>query len=94
MQAYALSNVALRQAMHGIQRSDDWIEELPEGFVQTRTAAGFILGSMLRANDQSAAERVKQQLSEDALNVSALSQIVAESSLDAETKSQLVRLLD
>lgn len=93
LKAYALSNVALRQALHGMQKPDLWIKELPQGFVQTRTAAGFVLGALMRARDDASASLVRQQLFADELNVSRLSQIVRGSRLDDGTKDKLLGLL-
>lgn len=94
MKAYALSEVAMRQAMQGMRRSSNWIKDLPSGFIQVRTATGFVLGALLRAKDDVSAELVKQQLAADALDVSRLNQIVRNSSLDGRAKDELIRLLN
>ena len=93
MQAYALSNIALKQSMQGMKKSDDWIETLPEGFIRTRTAAGYALGALWRAKDSTSAAQVKRQLSQDALEPAELARIISSSNLDAGSKGRLIELL-
>ena len=93
MQAYALSNIALKQSMQGMQKSDAWIETLPEGFIRTRTAAGYALGALWRAKDNGAAAQVKAQLSQDALAPADLVRIIGDSKLDPGSKDRLIELL-
>ena len=94
IQAYAFSNIALKQSLKKLGKSDEWIESLPSGFVKTRTAAGYALGALWRSRDQAAAKQFKQQLSDDELNPPQLINILENSNLPEETRNRMIELLE
>ena len=94
MQAYAFSNIALKQSLKNMAKSDEWIETLPTGFVKTRTVAGYALGALWRSRDTTAAAKFKQQLSNDELNPAELINILQNSNLDENKKSRMIELME
>jgi len=94
MQAYALSNIALRQSLQNMKVSDAWINELPAGFIRARTAASYALGSLWRAKDNDTAAIIKAQLERDALDMASIRAAVNASKLDDATKIKLSNMLE
>ncbi len=93
LQAYAYSNIALKQSFRKLKFSDNWIEKLPEGFIKTRTVAGYALGAVWRIHDQTAVDEFKKELSNDELNVPTLIHTLQNSKLDEATKNKMIYLL-
>ena len=94
MQAYAFSNIALKQSLKKLDHSDEWIESLPTGFVKTRTVAGYALGALWRSRDTAAAAEFKQQLSADELNPAELIDTLQKSNLDEVSRNRMIELFE
>jgi len=94
VKAGALSNVAVEQAQHQINRPVDWIYDLPAGYSKDRSVAGYTLGMIRRTGDRDLEAILREQMSQPQINMAMVTQVIGKSKVDQQQKNLLLNLVE
>jgi len=93
IKAGALSNIAVEQAQHQINRPIEWIYDLPDGYSKDRSVAGYALGMIRRTRDRDLENELRQQMAQPQIDMAAVKLVIDKSRVDAQDKNTLMNLV-